>query len=163
MDNSPGEPGMNVGHGHVFKRPDGHKARCGGPGLCAVCSKDQARKGQLKAAAGVLAEAAASPVPTTADLANMVDTIVGGLPALLTRKPGSQPTKSDMALALAGVGVLGSLAVSLSRIADALEDGNRAVRESTEALTREAIELPPAEDLAPSGAAPARQFKTVAD
>lgn len=30
------------GHGHVTPRPDGAKARCGGPGLCAVCSREQA-------------------------------------------------------------------------------------------------------------------------
>lgn len=32
----------NRGHGHVFRRPDGAKARCGGPGICAECSRDQA-------------------------------------------------------------------------------------------------------------------------
>lgn len=34
----------NVGHGHVYPRPDGVRARCGGPGLCAECSQEQARK-----------------------------------------------------------------------------------------------------------------------
>lgn len=33
----------NVGHGHVFPRPDGVKARCGGPAICSVCAKDAAR------------------------------------------------------------------------------------------------------------------------
>jgi len=33
--------GTNSGHGHVWERPDGAKARCGGPGLCAQCSRDQ--------------------------------------------------------------------------------------------------------------------------
>lgn len=33
----------NTGHGHVFLRPDGVRARCGGPGLCKECSADQAR------------------------------------------------------------------------------------------------------------------------
>lgn len=32
----------NSGHGHVFKRPDGMKARCGGPGFCDECSRDAA-------------------------------------------------------------------------------------------------------------------------
>lgn len=32
----------NIGHGHVFPRPDGVKARCGGPGFCTECSKDAA-------------------------------------------------------------------------------------------------------------------------
>lgn len=34
----------NVGHGHVFPRPDGVKARCGGPALCAECKQDLAAK-----------------------------------------------------------------------------------------------------------------------
>ena len=34
---------QNVGHGHVFGRPDGVRARCGGPGFCAECSRDLAR------------------------------------------------------------------------------------------------------------------------
>lgn len=32
----------NTGHGHVYPRPDGMKARCGGPGLCCVCRQDLA-------------------------------------------------------------------------------------------------------------------------
>lgn len=32
----------NTGHGHVWPRPDGVKARCGGPGMCTQCSHDQA-------------------------------------------------------------------------------------------------------------------------
>jgi hypothetical protein len=28
----------NIGHGHVRPRPDGMKARCGGPGQCSQCS-----------------------------------------------------------------------------------------------------------------------------
>ncbi len=42
----PGVPGgqaaKNAGHGHVRPRPDGVKARCGGPGSCSVCSREQA-------------------------------------------------------------------------------------------------------------------------
>jgi len=34
--------GANVGHGHVHPRPDGVKARCGGPGLCPECSREAA-------------------------------------------------------------------------------------------------------------------------
>jgi len=33
----------NTGHGHVRLRPDGVKARCGGPGLCAECSRELAQ------------------------------------------------------------------------------------------------------------------------
>jgi hypothetical protein len=35
---------MNVGHGHVFPRADGNKARCGGPAMCSECARDLARK-----------------------------------------------------------------------------------------------------------------------
>lgn len=31
-----------MGHGHVVPNPDGSKARCGGPGICAVCSMEAA-------------------------------------------------------------------------------------------------------------------------
>lgn len=34
----------NTGHGHVYPRPDGVKARCGGPVICAECARDAARK-----------------------------------------------------------------------------------------------------------------------
>lgn len=32
------------GHGHVYPRPDGALARCGGPRLCLKCAADQRRK-----------------------------------------------------------------------------------------------------------------------
>ena len=38
----------DCGHGWVHPRPDGMKARCGGPGLCTQCSADEARKTQHK-------------------------------------------------------------------------------------------------------------------
>lgn len=38
----------NSGHGHAFPRPDGAKAKCGGPVICAVCAVDLVR---LKAGA----------------------------------------------------------------------------------------------------------------
>jgi hypothetical protein len=31
------------GHGHVFRTPGGHKAPCGGPGVCQECDADLAR------------------------------------------------------------------------------------------------------------------------
>jgi hypothetical protein len=37
---TPADP-ANTGHGHVHPRPDGQKARCGGPGPCAQCTLDQ--------------------------------------------------------------------------------------------------------------------------
>lgn len=30
------------GHGHVHPRADGQRARCGGPGICDQCSREQA-------------------------------------------------------------------------------------------------------------------------
>ncbi len=33
--------GTNAGHGHVWVRPDGVKARCLGPGSCAECDADK--------------------------------------------------------------------------------------------------------------------------
>lgn len=38
----PGEP--NSGHGHVYPRPDGAKARCGGVRLCLKCAADLKRR-----------------------------------------------------------------------------------------------------------------------
>ena len=38
----PYSPGTNTGHGHVWKRPDGVRARCGGPGMCRSCAGDKA-------------------------------------------------------------------------------------------------------------------------
>jgi hypothetical protein len=40
----PGAPGQNSGHGHVYPRPDGARARCGGTQLCRQCQADAARK-----------------------------------------------------------------------------------------------------------------------
>lgn len=35
---------MNEGHGHVYPREDGVRARCGGPACCQECARDLARK-----------------------------------------------------------------------------------------------------------------------
>lgn len=42
-------PGTNTGHGHVWSRPDGVKARCGGPAMCKQCALDQADSNRAKA------------------------------------------------------------------------------------------------------------------
>jgi hypothetical protein len=34
----------NTGHGHVRPRDDGHRARCGGPGMCPLCSQEAAQR-----------------------------------------------------------------------------------------------------------------------
>lgn len=49
----------NTGHGHVYPRPDGIRARCGGPGICAECSREAARK-----ASG---ETTITPTPVTVE------------------------------------------------------------------------------------------------
>lgn len=36
----PSQYGTNSGHGHVWRRPDGIKVKCGGPGLCGACASD---------------------------------------------------------------------------------------------------------------------------
>lgn len=40
---------MNTGHGHVRPRPDGVKARCGGPGMCPECTAKQKGTGEATA------------------------------------------------------------------------------------------------------------------
>jgi ferredoxin len=36
--------GENTGHGHVRPRPDGLKARCGGPAICGACAREVAQQ-----------------------------------------------------------------------------------------------------------------------
>jgi len=40
----------NTGHGWVYPRPDGMKARCGGPAMCSTCAADATRKTVYEAA-----------------------------------------------------------------------------------------------------------------
>lgn len=47
-ERGPEESEPNSGHGHVFKRPDGKLARCGGPGLCKDCSVDLEKQVRTK-------------------------------------------------------------------------------------------------------------------
>lgn len=47
-----------VGHGHVTPRPDGFRARCGGPGICETCSREAAVAYPLR----VAAEPASAPM-----------------------------------------------------------------------------------------------------
>jgi len=41
-------PGTNTGHGHVWVRPDNFKYYCGGPAMCADCSRDFLKYGESK-------------------------------------------------------------------------------------------------------------------
>lgn len=36
-----GRIGTNAGHGYAWDRPDGARAKCGGPAMCTDCSYDQ--------------------------------------------------------------------------------------------------------------------------
>jgi hypothetical protein len=59
--------GTNSGHGHVWERPDGERARCGGPGLCSECRADEQL---VKSRAQSMAAPAGDVVPApTQDLA----------------------------------------------------------------------------------------------
>lgn len=40
----------NSGHGHVRPRPDGVKARCGGPAICSECALELARNPMVNSA-----------------------------------------------------------------------------------------------------------------
>lgn len=53
----------NTGHGHVYMRPDGFLAKCGGPGICTECAKDLAL---------LMAHDGYEP-PTTDDLVDTID------------------------------------------------------------------------------------------
>lgn len=44
MSDSMRDDYRNEGHGHVYPRPDGIKARCGGPAFCKGCAIDATRK-----------------------------------------------------------------------------------------------------------------------
>lgn len=50
---------MSGGHGHVIPRPDGVKARCGGPALCSVCAAELAQVREKETTAGALLSLAA--------------------------------------------------------------------------------------------------------
>jgi hypothetical protein len=38
----------NSGHGHVWPRPDGLRARCGGPAICRKCALDLSRRSEIE-------------------------------------------------------------------------------------------------------------------
>lgn len=44
----------SLGHGHVTRRPDGVKVRCGGPGICIICNAEASRKIREQAEKGEL-------------------------------------------------------------------------------------------------------------
>ena len=70
-------PGTNTGHGHVWERPDGIKARCGGSGFCAQCSADQACRWKVG----------------EGDVNAIIDRIETNLAAILASHYGNTPPK----------------------------------------------------------------------
>lgn len=56
------------GHGHVWPRPDGMVARCGGPGICSECDRDAARMKRREDDARIDAEIAAGRAKVEASL-----------------------------------------------------------------------------------------------
>lgn len=65
-NNYPPTSPTNEGHGHVFERPDGLKAKCGGPKICMDCARDRSAKivADVKAAEQVRAtQAGVSDAP----------------------------------------------------------------------------------------------------
>ena len=66
----------NTGHGHVWERPDGVKARCGGPGLCHECDLDYLR---------------AQPIGDLVHSEAFVEMFMGYLFFAGLMKPGIQP------------------------------------------------------------------------
>lgn len=59
--------GTDVGHGHVWKRPDGSRARCGGPTICKTCANDLA---------WVEAAKKGEDVPTVVEADNEIEPVI---------------------------------------------------------------------------------------
>lgn len=53
--------GTNSGHGHVWKRPDGTSAKCGGPAICRECAADKALLVQVPPGARTLPDRKPKP------------------------------------------------------------------------------------------------------
>jgi len=68
-----------TGHGHVVPNADGRRFRCGGPGICTVCSKEaaadwQRMRTERDALRALLAEARPTMYPPEdADLVARID------------------------------------------------------------------------------------------
>lgn len=68
------------GHGHVIPNPDGSRFRCGGPGICAECSREAARE-YVKLRAE-LVQARAERDALRATVANLVTVLTDARAAL---------------------------------------------------------------------------------
>jgi hypothetical protein len=76
----PYRPGTNTGHGHVWPRPDGVRARCGGPAICKDCAFDE---GSKRMTANI--DASGIPVPTPAQINDRAND-VGAVYILISRR-----------------------------------------------------------------------------
>ncbi len=76
------------GHGWVYPRPDGVKARCGGPAICTACAEDQ----RALDAAGEFAQGTLDSQYTdpTSVLALMLEAMKGQLLIVLVNRLGGK-------------------------------------------------------------------------
>ena len=72
VEATPGD--LNVGHGHVVPRPDGVRARCGGPDLCRECSRDLARQ-RTKGTVDVHVSGSVARVTIAADIHKLAEAL----------------------------------------------------------------------------------------
>ena len=90
---------QNTGHGHVRPRPDGVKARCGGPGICAECSRDRAELRDdplLSAAHGSGAAATPPQEPSSPSMRERLARAMAGEQADMLVLPGRVPYQTAM-------------------------------------------------------------------
>lgn len=78
---------MNLGHGHVFPRSDGVRARCGGPMLCGDCARDYVRRDHGETAPHDTAAAASDLVHSEEFVVMALGYISANLPELRKVEP----------------------------------------------------------------------------
>lgn len=99
---------LNVGHGHVIPRPDGVRARCGGPGLCRECSQDMARQ-RTEGTVDVHVSGSVARVTIAADVRKLAEALRAAAeeaalawpprrPAEAGAKPGAQAGRPPLVL-----------------------------------------------------------------
>ena len=76
-----------MGHGHVVKRPDGVRARCGGPAICSQCSREFAAQYRQSAAAVAALLETYKPCPERQCPSYYADTRTGNLGECTHKEP----------------------------------------------------------------------------
>lgn len=66
-----------LGHGHVRPRRDGVKARCGGPGICAACSREKSQHDMMLSITGPIDPPTPATQPSAEPVAWYVKTTGG--------------------------------------------------------------------------------------